>query len=177
MDAGREIPRVPEKGFTMKELIKTVGTIVLAVVVGSGLSLGGSALIEKNRKLEELVHKNEPVVKDMKIVSSMVNGKTLWIRVVGRKVRQCGPPLAMIVRYGAEQQLKGRLTFMDDVNYLNEELSPDAQELGIVDFGWWQIDPHPRGQLLFIKSIHNCDGTLVPSVNGIWSEDQYTKEK
>lgn len=161
----------------MNDILKTFSVVLFAVLLGTIASLGGSIVIDKSRELNHLIHLNSPVVKDMEIVDSIQDGKSLLIRIVGKKVRQCGPPYSMIVRIGEKREIKGRLVFMDDVHFGDEELSPDAQELGFVDFGWWKIEPHPNGRTLHIESIHNCDGVLVPTVNGVWLKEHYTKEK
>ena len=160
----------------MNNTIKSALLYFSAALAGSLIYFVGSTIAHKNDELNRLVEATSPVVVDMRIVEGYKSNGMLRIRVVGKKVRDCGPPLSMIVRYGKYEEFKASVTFLDDV-IDEKELSPKYKGIGDWDFGWWLVHPYPDNMKLSVYSVHDCDGVLVKTINGVWTKDQYLKRK
>ena len=113
-----------------------------------------------------------PVVEDIKIVNSVIDDKKLYLQVVGKKTRQCGKPLAKWGWYGDPRKELKSITFVDDVLPNGEIAEPDAQEVGVVNFGWWELDPTPEG-ILSMTVMHICEGHYVYTTFGPFSPEEY----
>lgn len=102
-----------------------------------------------------------PVVENMVATHKWSTPAHLDLRVIGSKVRDCGPPIASTANYGANTFES--FIFLDD---LTEEgiRVPDAQDLGdLVDFGVWRFTPNSQDTPIFVRIFHDCEGITVHS--------------
>lgn len=104
-----------------------------------------------------------PVVENMKVTNTYKQDGKRYIRVIGDKVRDCGPPISITGSYGSS--IFRSIHFLDDVEKGVISL-PDAQPVkSDIDFRWWELDPEPAdkdwsGEALF-SVFHSCRGKAV----------------
>jgi hypothetical protein len=111
----------------MNEFKAHAGLALLAFVIGSVISFFAITITDSYREINILAEKTKPVVADMTVVNSYEFGPYLHIKVVGRKVRDCGPPLQIYGRYGHEEQFNlNKVLFMDDMVDDGRFIAPDG---------------------------------------------------
>lgn len=152
--------------------------VIVAIVVGSIIYNGVTTFLKRELILSELISRQAPVVVGMRVINSYELGGKIYLKVVGTKMRECGPPVLTTGLYG--NSLEKQLT---SVEYLDDELEdgtilkPDsnAMEDGEQSFGWWRITPSPLGTPMSLYVVHDCDGVLVRTNIGFFTKEEYTK--
>jgi hypothetical protein len=151
---------------------------LLALLIGSAGSLLARDYIHQQKEVQRLVNISKPVVSDMKIVNSYVEDDKLYMRMYGKKVRDCGAPVVVYGSYGANREYAiTEILFLDDKDVDDKFKVADDNFTGnvdeLIDFGWWGIKPDPSKHPISLYSIHKCDGTLVTTHIGTYSFNDY----
>ena len=150
---------------------QTIVTMLLALVVGTLLAGVGHWAVDVSRGIDTALSRTAPVVADMRVAATEHTKNALFIHVFGKKLRDCGPPIATSGYYGGlDAKQLDSIQYMDDVTDAGEFLRPDSNAIpedgSEIDFGWWKIRPNPGAGTLHLFVIHKCDGVLVQSSIG-----------
>lgn len=152
--------------------------IIAGIMVGLSVAPMLSLITTKMQTSYDL----RPVVADMRIVNSYIDGKNRYIKVIGNKVRNdCSPPISITGYDSSNLAALKSIVFLSDVDENSGDIKlPHKREAGINDFGWWELNPIPRGNVVVFKVINDCNGQLVLSEFALDitnKEDQMTINK
>jgi hypothetical protein len=146
----------------MKKHIKFFSLpIVLGILAGLAISPMISLLTSKITSS----YQNRLIVENMRVVDYYERSGNYYIKVIGTKIRNdCEPLISITGQDASTLAILKSIVFLEDVNNETQEIRPPyKREPGENDFGCWELNPSPRGDIVVFRVVSECSGELVLS--------------